>query len=163
MAQPALVVHFGAGDGQTVTGERDDAASASPSPSPDGTASEQHKLAPRLSSTGAPLPTLQDYLSYVKLLYSPDCWRDAPSVPLTYDHLSYTLQVPLNEVTNPSVAKAAVDMFRKVTTTELRVFHDLTGHIPAGRMTLVLAPPGAGQQHARLCDIRSGCGKWCLR
>ena len=46
---------------------------------------------------------------------------------------------------NSSVSGACLDLFRKPATSDLAVFDDLTGHIPAGRMTLVLAPPGAGK------------------
>ena len=104
----------------------------------------KHALSSRTSSAVA-LPTLQDYISYIEMLYSDKCWRDAPSVPLTYDKLSYHLPLPADDTENPSVGKAFFDMFRKQATSDLAVFDDLTGHIPAGRMTLVLAPPGAGK------------------
>jgi hypothetical protein len=70
--------------------------SLSPSPSPGVDEHGEPKkkaLAPTMSSTGQPLPTLQDYISYIKLLYAQNCWRDAPSVDITYDKLSYTLDV----------------------------------------------------------------------
>ena len=59
--------------------------------------------------------------------------------------LSLSFQLPVDDVTNPSIAKAFTDMFRKVPTSKFDVFKGLTGHIPAGKMTLVLAPPGGGK------------------
>jgi ABC-type phosphate transport system ATPase subunit len=59
--------------------------------------------------------------------------------------VSVSFQLPVDDVTNPSIAKAFTDMFRKVPTSKFDVFKGLTGHIPAGKMTLVLAPPGGGK------------------
>jgi len=140
------------GDGQSVELVAPVAPAAQPEPSPSPSPSEEEeaevkkkKLAATLSSTGQALPTLQDYISYVRMLYSDKCWRDAPSVDITYDNLSYILDLPVDDVTNPSIDKAFLDMFRPKKTTKFDVFSDLAGHIPAGKMTLVLAPPGAGK------------------
>lgn len=96
-------------------------------------------------SSAVGLPTLQDYLNYIEKLYSPNAWSDAPRVSVAYQHLSYHLPVPVDETANPSMWRALKGLFVPKKKTTLDVFDDLTGVIPSGKMTLLLAPPGAGQ------------------
>lgn len=103
------------------------------------------RLAPHPSSQGGGLPSLQDYLDYVKLLHAPSVWGDAPKVSIGFKDLSYLLPLPVDVVANPSVWKASYEMFQRKKMRTLDVYEDLTGVVRQGKMTLVLAPPGAGK------------------
>ena len=94
------------------------------------------------------IPSLDDYIRYLRVLQA--SWKDAPTVDLTFSHLSYVVKVPADETSIPSIGKAFLDFFKRITCqlpppVPLAVFDDCSGSIPHGQMTLVLAPPGAGK------------------
>ena len=94
------------------------------------------------------IPSLDDYIAYLRELQR--CWPDAPKLDICFQHLNYEVKVPADEVRVPSISKSFLDFFRWISFQQqkpvpLQVFQDCTGLIPHGRMTLVLAPPGAGK------------------
>ena len=94
------------------------------------------------------IPSLEDYVRYVEALES--SWKDCPTIDLAYRRLSYVVKVPSDETSIPSIGKSFLDFFRRISfqlppPESLGVFSECTGTIPHGRMTLVLAPPGAGK------------------
>jgi hypothetical protein len=94
------------------------------------------------------IPSLDDYVRYIDVLQKD--WRDAPTMDIVFQHLSYNVKVASDETSIPSISKSFLDFFKWITFQQpkpvnLAVFNDCTGVIPHGKMTLVLAPPGAGK------------------
>ena len=94
------------------------------------------------------IPSLDDYIRYVQLLQ--DNWKDAPVIDIVYNDLSYVVKVSPEETRIPSIGRSFVDFLRWISfqlpkPVPLAVFKQCTGVIPHAKMTLVLAPPGAGK------------------
>jgi len=94
------------------------------------------------------IPSLNDYLEYIKLLQS--CWKDSPRVDVVFNNLTYIVPIAPDEVRIPSIGHAFSDFvktltFRTPPKVPLHVFDNCSGTIPSGKMTLILAPPGAGK------------------
>ena len=58
------------------------------------------------------IPSLDDYIRYVQLLQ--DNWRDAPTIDIVYNNLSYVVKVSPEETRIPSIGRSFVDFFRWV-------------------------------------------------
>jgi hypothetical protein len=86
--------------------------------------------------------SVTDYIKYLQLLHS--VWTDAPAVSLSYNSLSFTVSVPEKRAEIPSIRSGFINLFSKANRMPFDVYCNLSGVIKPGRMTLVLAPPGAG-------------------
>jgi len=96
----------------------------------------------------APIPSLDDYLEYIRLIQS--SWKDSPRVDVVFNNLTYIIPIAPDEVKIPTIGNAFVDFFKTITfqrppRVPLHVFDGCSGTIPSGQMTLLLAPPGAGK------------------
>jgi len=96
----------------------------------------------------AKIPSLDDYLRYIALLQNN--WRDAPHIDIVFNNLTYTIPISPDEISIPNIGKSFVNFFKFITfqlppKIPLHVYHECSGTIPSGKMTLVLAPPGAGK------------------
>ena len=93
---------------------------------------------------------LDEYLGYLRSLKA--AWTDVPTLSIAYRDFSYTISVPLSDINNeiPNLAKFTLGLLRSLTfrskpKADLHVLNKVTGYIPAGSMTLVLAPGGGGK------------------
>lgn len=103
------------------------------------------------SASASSLPSA--YASYLRQLVS--ACPDLPRVTLRYTDLAYTLQLPLKQHVVPTLAsalplrvQAAVQRARGggvAHTLRMEALSACSGTIPAGSMTLILAPPGHGK------------------
>ena len=66
-----------------------------------------------------------------------------PSVQVEFENLSYSVQVKQSDDSVQTVGRAMTSL-RKPPTKTLTILNNLTGIIPPGTMTLVMAPPGHG-------------------